>query len=61
MSSTATTKKLVTFIIYDKTGATDKEFILKSGFYSSSKSISDIISKLIENQYPIFDPAHDIV
>ena len=61
MSSTAATKKLVTFIIYDKTGATDKEFIRKSGFYSSSKNISDIILKLVENKYLMFDPAHDVI
>ena len=61
MSSTATTKKLVTFIIYDKPGATDKAFIRKSVFYSSSKKISDIILKLVEKKYSMFDPAHAVV
>ena len=61
MSSTATTKKLVTFIIYDKPGATDKAFIRKSVFYSSSKKISDIILKLAEKKYLVFDPAHAAV
>ena len=61
MSSTATTKKLVTFIIYDKPGATDKAFIRKSVFYSSSKKISDIILKLAEKKYLVFDPAHAVV
>ena len=61
MSSTVTTKNLVSFIIYDKPGVTDKAFIRKSGFYPASETISDIISKLVEKKYPMFDPAHDVV
>ena len=61
MSSTTTTKTLVTFIIYDKPGATDKAFIYKSGVYSSSEKISDIISKLAKKKHPMFDPEHDVV
>ena len=54
-------KELVTFIIYDKRGATDKSFIGKSIFYSSFEKISDIILKLIKKRYQMFDPEHDVL
>ena len=53
-------KKLATFIIYDKPGVTEKTLIRKSGLYSSSENISDIIPKLVKKKYPMFDPAHNV-